>query len=125
MVRRTLGEQLIAVEDAERGVGFLDGDGAASVTETDLDLLPGDADAAARADAPFDTWPGDGWCGCRACGPSITDSGYFGGTQRVRQGAQHGPVGAEQMQYAVVDAHGYAAPGEVVAVRPRRADRCR
>ena len=45
-------EQLIAVIDAERGVGLLDGDGAAGVADADLDSLPGDADAAAATDPP-------------------------------------------------------------------------
>jgi hypothetical protein len=45
-----LGEQLVAVIDPERGVGLLDGDRAAGVADPDLDLLPGDADAAAAAD---------------------------------------------------------------------------
>jgi hypothetical protein len=39
-------EQLIAVIDAERGVGLFDGDGLPGVADTDLDSLPGDADAA-------------------------------------------------------------------------------
>jgi len=43
---------LIAVIDAERGVGLLDGDGAAGVADADLDSLPGDADAAAATDPP-------------------------------------------------------------------------
>jgi hypothetical protein len=45
-----LGEQQLAELDAEGGVGFLDGDRVAGVTDTDLDLLPGDADAATGAD---------------------------------------------------------------------------
>lgn len=47
-----LGEQLLAVVDAEGGVGFLDGDCLAGVADPDLDLLPRDADAAAGADPP-------------------------------------------------------------------------
>jgi len=114
---RDLGEQLVAVEDAEDCVGFLDGDGAAGLADTDLDLPLGDADAAGRADAPFDAWSGSGRCGCRACGPGVTDPAYFCGTQRIRQGAEHGPVGTEQMQYAVLDADSFSAPGEVVSHR--------
>jgi hypothetical protein len=34
---------LVAVVDPDDGVGLLDGDGAAGMTDTDLDLLPGES----------------------------------------------------------------------------------
>ena len=48
------GQQLGAVVDPERRVGFLDGDGASGVADADLDLLPGDHGAAAATDPPVD-----------------------------------------------------------------------
>ena len=42
--------------DAEGGVGVLDSDGLAGVADAGVDLLAGDDDAAAVADAPVDSY---------------------------------------------------------------------
>ncbi|NYT96290.1 hypothetical protein [Salinispora sp. H7-4] len=49
-----LGEELVAVMDAEGGVAFLDGEGCSGVGDADLDALPGDDEGASAADAAFD-----------------------------------------------------------------------
>jgi hypothetical protein len=48
-----LGEQLVAVIDAEGVIGGLDGDGAAGVADADVDALPGDDESAPAADPPL------------------------------------------------------------------------
>jgi hypothetical protein len=58
-----VGEDLVAVVDAEGGIGVVDGDGAAGVADDELDLLPGDGDAAAAADSALDPQRFDGGWG--------------------------------------------------------------
>lgn len=74
VVQGTLIRNRPPFEDAEAGVGFLDGDGLVGVTEPDLDLLAGDGDDAA-AHTPADQQrlgPGEvvvRRVGRRGCGP--------------------------------------------------------
>ncbi|WP_165878003.1 hypothetical protein [Micromonospora sp. MW-13] len=51
---RHLREELVAVVDAEGGVGVFDGDGSTSVADADVDLLTGDDEDASATDASFD-----------------------------------------------------------------------
>jgi hypothetical protein len=49
-----LGQEYVAVINAERCVGFFDGDGTTGAAYADLDLLAGDDEGAAAADAAVD-----------------------------------------------------------------------
>ncbi|WP_319462739.1 hypothetical protein [Micromonospora sp. RTP1Z1] len=50
-----LGENVVAVVDAEGSAGVFDGDGSAGVAGFDVDALAGDDEGAAAADRPFDS----------------------------------------------------------------------
>ncbi|MEV6817102.1 hypothetical protein AB0M52_34155, partial [Micromonospora sp. NPDC051296] len=106
---------MVAVVDAEGGVGVFDGDGSAGVADADVDFLTGDGEDAAAADASFDAE----WLGCRggwwSGGPGVADAGLLLWGQRVGQAAQQGSVGVEQVQDAAVEADGDASACEVVA----------
>jgi hypothetical protein len=106
-------EQLVGVEDSEGGVGFLDGDSPACVANADLDLLPGDADAAAGTDPPFHPQQGVDRRRCRPAGTSVADAGHFDGGERIRQRPQHDAIFSQQMQDTVVDADRDPPSGEV------------
>ncbi|WP_157740274.1 hypothetical protein [Micromonospora auratinigra] len=49
-----LGDQLVAVVDAEGGVGDFGGEGAAGVGDADVDALTGNDQGSSAADAAFD-----------------------------------------------------------------------
>jgi hypothetical protein len=57
-----LGQQLVAVVDAEGMVGGLDGQGSSSVDDSDVNALPCNGYGAAAADPTFDL---DGWAAPR------------------------------------------------------------
>lgn len=108
------GEHLVAVVDAERVVGGLDGDGAAGVGDSDVDALSGDDKSTAAADPPLDLqgfWCGDGWW---AGGSGITDAGDVAGGERVGQATQQ-HTGGGDLQDAAVDPDGDAPASELVA----------
>ena len=51
-----VGENVIAVVDAEGSAGFFDGNGSTGVADPDVDALSGDDEGPAAADAPFDPY---------------------------------------------------------------------
>ncbi|MEH0975199.1 hypothetical protein V6U77_29125 [Micromonospora sp. CPCC 205546] len=112
--------------DAEGGVGVFDGQGSTGVADADADLLAGEDEDAAAADASLDAlWFGWG-SGRRAGGAGVADAGLLLCGERVGQAAQQGPVGVEEVQNAVVEADGDASAGEVVGdgvCRPARLTR--
>jgi hypothetical protein len=58
---KDVGEELVAVKDAQGRVGGVDGDSRPGVVDADLDALAGDLDGAAAGDASLDRRrrPGD------------------------------------------------------------------
>ncbi|WP_433288319.1 hypothetical protein [Micromonospora sp. CA-244673] len=112
---RHFGEELVAVVDAEGGVGVFDGDGSTGVADADVDFLAGDDEDAAAAEASLDPQWRWRWLRWWSSGTGVTDAGLLGRGQRVGQAAQQHPIGVEQVQHAAVQADGDASSGEVVA----------
>jgi Protein of unknown function (DUF3237) len=81
-----LGQQLVAVVDAEGMVGGLDGQGPSSVDDSDVNALPCNGYGAAAADPTFDL---DGfWLGWWSGGSGVADACQLCGCQWVGQAAQ-------------------------------------
>jgi hypothetical protein len=87
-----VGQEPVAVVDAEGGVGVFDVEGVAGVADTDVDLLPGDDEGAAAVHAPLHSQRFGCGLGWWSCGPSVTQAGQLGWGERVGQAAQQGAV---------------------------------
>jgi hypothetical protein len=69
-----LGQQLVAVVDAEGMVGGLDGQGSSSVDDSDVNALPCNGYGAAAADPTFDLDGFGCWLGWWSGGSGVADA---------------------------------------------------
>ena len=74
-----LGQQLVAVVDAEGVVGGFDGQGPSSVDGADVDALSCNGNGAAAADSTFDAYGFGRGLGWWSGGSGVADAGVFGG----------------------------------------------
>ncbi|MET7709037.1 hypothetical protein [Micromonospora sp. NPDC005413] len=105
---------MVAVVDAEGGVGGFDGEGRSGVSDADVDPLTCDDQGSTAADAAFD--PGS----VRVLGWVVVRRGGRRGCWRLRlvlggwQAAQEDAVGGD-LHEAAVESDGHAPAREVVA----------
>ncbi|MEH1059446.1 hypothetical protein V6U89_30105, partial [Micromonospora sp. CPCC 206171] len=108
------GDELVAVVDAEGGVGGFDGEGCSGVRDADVDALAGDDEGSAAADTSFNPHR----FGCRgrwgSGGAGVANGGDLGGAQGVGQAAQQDAAGGD-LHEAAVESEGDPLSGEVVA----------
>jgi len=78
--------------------------------------LPGNGQGAAAADPPLDAHGFGRGLGWWAGGARVADTGLLGGGQRVGQAAQQDTV-VDELQQAVVEAHGETSPCVLVSDR--------
>ncbi|MBQ1031355.1 hypothetical protein KBX26_15280 [Micromonospora sp. C97] len=84
---------MVAVVDAEGGVGVFDSERLTGMTDADVDALAGDDEDAAAADAAFDAE----WLGCRggwrSGGAGVANTCLLGWSERVGQADLHRSIG--------------------------------